>query len=64
MAAQKDKEFKKIINNALNKNGNLNKTYLRDTIFKNKQKKKWLEKFIHPLVYKKIEPRANLTKSP
>jgi dephospho-CoA kinase len=60
--------FQKIIgyfgSNALANNGELDRTYLRNTIFKNNRKKKWLERLLHPLAYKELECRANQARSP
>lgn len=59
--------FQKIIKyfgaEALNAKGDLDRAYLRNTIFKNKIKKKWLEALLHPLAYKELKCRANQAKS-
>jgi dephospho-CoA kinase len=60
--------LKKISNyfgpDVLKKNGELDRCYLREVIFKNNIKKKWLEKLLHPLAYKELGRLANRVKSP
>lgn len=43
---------------ALNKNQTINRALLREIIFKNPQKKKWLEQLLHPEIIKELKNRS------
>lgn len=42
----------------------LDRKFLREIIFNDIKERKWLENLLHPLVYKIMIERANMTKSP
>jgi dephospho-CoA kinase len=59
---------KKIIehfgNKILNKDGTLNRSYLRKLIFQDAREKKWLEQLLHPLVYQEMQRQIQKATSP
>ncbi len=51
-------------NKVLNKDGTLNRKYLRKIIYQDPKQKKWLEALLHPIIYAQMRARIKKVKSP
>lgn len=51
-------------NKVLNKDGTLNRKYLRKIIYQDPKQKKWLEGLLHPIIYAQMRTRIKKVKSP
>lgn len=60
--------FQKIIkhfgSNVLNKDGSLNRAYLRNIIFSDQKQRVWLERLLHPLIRQHMEEKLSHITSP
>lgn len=68
LTAKTQPALQEIINHfgeaVLTSNGELDRPYLRQLIFKHPEERLWLEKYLHPLIRKQIEALVQVAKSP
>ena len=48
----------------ITKNGTLDRKKLREAIFKDKKKRLWIEKLLHPLIYKQMQQKVETSRAP